>query len=99
VFRNYIVFTCHYSTLHARTPSAFNDNAQFSSSINSVSFFQGGYVWLKVNSKDEFDVPIGVKILGTEGKNIRIRNDNDEVCVLHTVNEKYHRIVCKPLLC
>jgi hypothetical protein len=52
--------------------------------------FQGGYVWLNVNSNDEFDVPIGVKILGTEGKNIRIQNDNGEVCVLHTVKVRYH---------
>jgi hypothetical protein len=59
--------------------------------------FQGGYVWLNVNSNDEFDVPIGVKILGTEGKNIRIQDDSGEVCVLYTVNERYHRIDCKPV--
>jgi hypothetical protein len=61
--------------------------------------FQGGYVWLNVNNNDEFDVPIGVKILGTQGKNIRIQDDSGEVCVLYTVNKRYHRIDCKPVEC
>lgn len=38
----------------------------------------GGYVWLNVTGNDEFDVPIGVKILSTQGKSIRIQNDDGE---------------------
>jgi hypothetical protein len=51
-------------------------------------FFQGGYVWLKANNKDEFDVPVGVKILSTQGKNIKIKDDNGEVCLLYIVNKR-----------
>jgi hypothetical protein len=61
--------------------------------------FQGGYVWLNINSNDEFNVPIGVKILGTKGKNIIIQDDSGEVCVLCTVNKRYHRIDCEPMEC
>jgi len=44
----------------------------------SQALSSGGYVWLNVTGSDEFDVPIGVRILSTQGKSIRIRNDDGE---------------------
>ncbi|PSN40482.1 Myosin-VIIa [Blattella germanica] len=40
---------------------------------------KGGYVWLKPNSNDEFDVPLGVKILTTEGKSIKYQDDDGQI--------------------
>jgi hypothetical protein len=37
-----------------------------------------------VTGNDEFDVPIGVRILSTQGKSIRIQDDNGEVCIVYS---------------
>jgi hypothetical protein len=75
-----------YGKLHIYATTALIDYACFYLILNCF-FIQGGYVWLKANNKDEFDVPVGVKILSTQGKNIKIKDDNGEVCLLYIVNK------------
>lgn len=39
-------------------------------------FLQGDYIWIEPESSNEFDVPIGARVISTEGRRIRIRDDD-----------------------
>ncbi|KAJ9594649.1 hypothetical protein L9F63_027368, partial [Diploptera punctata] len=57
----------------------------------------GGYVWLKPDSSDEFDVPRGVKILKTEKNEIRIQDDDGEYLCDCRRNDISADLVLKPM--
>lgn len=44
--------------------------------IEFVFFLQGDYIWIEPDSSNEFDVPIGARVISTEGRRIRIRDDD-----------------------
>jgi hypothetical protein len=61
--------------------------------VSNCLFFQGGHVWLKASGSDEFDVPVGVKILSTQGKNVKVQDDSGEVCLLYIINDQWQLMV------
>lgn len=45
---------------------------------NFIGKFQGDYIWIEPVSNREFDVAIGARVLATEGRRIRVRDDDGQ---------------------
>lgn len=47
--------------------------------LTNFNLFQGDYIWIEPQSKKEFDVAIGARVIAAEGRRIQITDDDENV--------------------
>jgi hypothetical protein len=61
---------------------------QKNSIITNIDIVQGDYIWIEPQSKIEFDVAIGARVIAAEGRRIQVIDDDGKVC--STIYESYN---------
>lgn len=64
--------------------------------------FQGDYIWIEPQTKREFDVAIGARVIAVEGRRIQVIDDDNKVRLnLYNKNKKEKKevlLTCKVVL-